>query len=49
MLSGCSTPPSRNGCPIIIISRRLGATKTEADGDEVERPRRFLRIIGEDG
>ena len=27
----------------------LWATKTEADGDEVERPRRFLRIIGEDG
>ena len=26
----------------------LWATKAEADGDEVERPRRLLRIIGED-
>ena len=34
---------------LTIIEAGIRATKMEVDGDEVERPRRFLGIIGEDG
>ena len=33
---------------LTIIEAGIRATKSDTDADEVERPRRFLRIFGED-